>query len=66
MKKEIDFSNGQRGKFYRRGAKLNVPVYLDGDVQRFVRRIADRRSSDVSSVVNQLLKSDMAIAKTLG
>ena len=28
MKKEYDFSTGVRGKFYRQGAKLNLPVYL--------------------------------------
>ena len=32
MKKEYDFSKGERGKFYRPGAKLNVPVYLEPDL----------------------------------
>jgi len=26
MKKEYDFSKGERGKFFREGARLNVPV----------------------------------------
>jgi hypothetical protein len=33
MKKESDFSKAERGKFYRPGARLNLPVYLDPDVQ---------------------------------
>ena len=66
MKKEIDFSKGQRGRFYTRGARLNIPVYLDRDIQRFVSRIADQKQTDVSRVVNQLLKSGMQIAKTIG
>ena len=63
MKKEYDFSKGVRGRFFQTNAKLNVPVYLDGKVQRFVARIAARRRSDVSSVVNGLLRSDMDLVE---
>jgi hypothetical protein len=65
MKKEYDFSQGTRGKFYRAEARLNLPVYLDSDVRRFVERIARNRRSDVSRVVNQLLKSDMKLAEAM-
>ena len=30
---EIDFSGAKRGQFYRAGAQLNLPVYLDQQVQ---------------------------------
>lgn len=30
---EIDFSGGTRGKFYKPGATLNLPVYLDAELQ---------------------------------
>ena len=63
MKKEYDFSKGERGKFYRPNAKLNVPVYLDGKVQEFVERIAERKRTDVSAVVNRLLRSEMALVE---
>jgi hypothetical protein len=65
MKKEYDFSKGVRGKFYRPKARLHLPVYLDPDVRRFVGQIARSQRSDVSRVVNQLLKSDMRLAKVL-
>ena len=35
MKKEYDFSKGERGKFYRPGAKLNLPVYLEPDLRDY-------------------------------
>lgn len=35
MKKEYDFSKGERGKFYRPGAQLNLPVYLEADLRKF-------------------------------
>ncbi|MEW6358045.1 MAG: hypothetical protein AB1696_17050 [Planctomycetota bacterium] len=65
MKKEYDFSKGERGKFYRPGLKLNLPVYLDAEVLAFVQSIAKKRKTDLSSVVNQLLRSDMKLAETL-
>jgi len=65
MRKEYDFSQGERGKFYKRGAKLNLPVYLDSDVREFVEKIAEDKQSDVSTVVNQLLKSDKKLADAM-
>lgn len=63
MKKEYDFSKGVRGKFYRANARFNMPIYLDSKVRRFVERIAESRGSDVSAVVNRLLRSDMELVE---
>ncbi len=65
MKKEYDFSKGERGKFYKPNVKLNIPVYLDEDVFAFVNKIAKAKESDISLIVNQLIHSDMQIAKTI-
>ena len=35
MKKEYDFSKGERGKFYRPGAEINLPIYLEPDVREY-------------------------------
>ncbi len=63
MKKEYDFSKGERGKFFRPDTKLNLPVYLDSDVLSFVETIATNRRSDISAVVNRLLKTDMQLVE---
>ena len=63
MKKEYDFSKGVRGKFYRPNTRFNVPVYLDSKVQEFVGRIAESKRTDVSAVVNRLLRSDMELVE---
>jgi len=63
MKTEYDFSKGVRGKFYRPNARFNVPVYLDGKVQQFVTRIAERKRTDVSAVVNRLIRSEMELVE---
>jgi hypothetical protein len=65
MKKEYDFTNAERGKFYRPDAKLNIPVYLDDEVRAFVSRIAEHKHADMGKVVNDLLRSDMSLAKVM-
>lgn len=56
---DLDFSVGERGKFYRPGAKLNFPVYLDSQVQLSLARIAYARGIDISTLANELLKKDI-------
>lgn len=65
MEDEYDFSKAERGKFHSPGATLNLPVYLDDEVRRFVQNIANGKDSDVSTVVNDLLRVDMKLADTL-
>ena len=65
MKADHDFSNAERGKFYRPDPKLNLPVYLDDEVLGFVEEIAKKRESDVSTVVNQILRGDMKLAEAM-
>ena len=65
MRKEYDFSKGVRSKFYQANARLNLPVYLDKEVLTFVLRIAEKRKTDLSAIVNELLRKDMQLADTL-
>jgi len=65
MREEYDFSKAVRGKLYRADAKLNIPIYLDDEVQAFVRAIAEKRNTDYSSVVNQLLRGDMKLLESM-
>ena len=43
MKAEYDFSKGERGKFYNLKAVFNLPIYLEKDVDDFIRKLADER-----------------------
>jgi hypothetical protein len=65
MRKEYDFSKGERGKFYRADMKLNIPIYLDEEVSAFVDKIASKKWLDRSSVVNELLRGDIKIAEAV-
>jgi len=43
MKSHYDFSKAERGEFYRKGASLRLPIYLDGQLQKRLERIAQKR-----------------------
>jgi hypothetical protein len=58
---EINFSGGSRGKFHRPGARLNLPVYLDPDVQAYLSALAAKKGVPLSDLANDLLKKDIAI-----
>ncbi len=61
MKREYDFSNAVRGKFYRKGAELRLPIYLDSAMRKRLERIAKTKGKPVGDLVNQLLKKDLAL-----
>ena len=65
MKKEYDFSKAVRGKFYRKGAELKLPIYLDRKLQSKLERIARRKGKDVTEMVNQLLRKDVELLEEL-
>ena len=65
MKKEYDFSKGERGKFCRSGSKLNLPVYLDPEVGDRLAKAAKKRGEDLGVLVNRLLKREIEKAETL-
>lgn len=65
MKREYDFSKGARGKFYRKGAELRLPIYLDAKLQRKLERLAREKGKDVGEMVNQLLRKDVDFLEEL-
>jgi hypothetical protein len=58
---EIDFSKGVRGKFFKPGAAVNLPVYLDAAVQAYLSARAKARGVEVGQLVNELLKKDIEL-----
>ncbi len=61
MKKEYDFSKAERGKFYRKGAKLHLPIYLDASLQGKVEKLAKRTGRDVGDLVNQIVEKEVRL-----
>ena len=65
MRDEYDFSQGERGKFFKKDAKLNLPVYLEEEVLTYIEGIAQKRKTDISTIVNQLLRSDIQLVEAM-
>lgn len=62
MQKGYDFSNAERGKFYRRDAALQLPIYLDPQIREYLAARAKAKGIEVSQLVNELLKRDIETA----
>ena len=65
LDREIDFSKGVRGQFYRSGMKLRIPVYLEETVLGSLAEIAERRGMNLDDLVSDLLRRDLAIVDAL-
>ena len=59
MKSECDFSKAERGKFYREGAEIRLPIYLEAKLQHRLEQIAKQKGKELGEVVNQLVKAEV-------
>ncbi len=65
MKEEYDFSNAERGKFFRPTMRLIPPVRLEPEVLDFLVTRAEASGTTVNHLVNQLLKNDIESIRTV-
>ena len=65
MRPEYDFSRAERGKFYREGAEIRLPIYLDAKLQHRLEQVAKKRGKDLGEVVNQILTEEVERVETL-
>jgi len=65
MKKEYDFSKGERGKFYDPNAELCLPIYLESDIADFMRKLAGQKDTDIEKLVNDWLRKNIDLIETV-
>jgi hypothetical protein len=65
MKDQHDFSKGERGKFYNADAVFKFPLYLEPDVDDYMRRLAERKGVDVQALVNEWLRSNIQLVESV-
>ena len=58
MKKEYDFSNGIKGKFYIPEEEIELPIYLNKENMAFLMKMASIKKIGISKLVNQFLSKD--------
>lgn len=59
MNKIIDFSNAQKGKFYRENAVFEFPVYLNQHNYEYLNQIATKNKQDISIIINRLIENEI-------
>jgi len=65
MEPEYDFSKGERGKFFKPDAVLQIPVYLDADIDEFIRELARKSGRDAEQLVNDWLRNSIEIIQSV-
>ena len=61
MKKEYDFSKGVRGKFYRKGSKLRLPIYLNLNLQHRLEELSKSKHETIGDLVGRLLRKELQL-----
>jgi hypothetical protein len=61
MRDEYDFSNAERGKFFRPDATLVPPVHLEPELLSYLSKRAEARGTSLSALMNLLLKKDIEL-----
>ena len=63
MKKEYDFSDGERGKFFRENISLKLPIFFEPENLALLQSVAEKNKSDISTVINELIKKNLNLEK---
>jgi hypothetical protein len=65
MRKEYDFSGAEQGKFYRPLKELEIPVYLDKEINDFFAKRASAKKVKLDTVINTILRKEMKVLKKI-
>jgi predicted DNA-binding protein len=65
MRREYDFSKAERGRFYRKGAELRLPISLDAKLQKHLARLARRKGRGIGDMVNRLVEKEIELIEDL-
>ena len=61
----IDFSGATRGKFFSKGAQLNIPLYLDAPIAAYLSERALAKGVGYAHMVNELLRKDIELIEAV-
>jgi len=65
MKKEYDFSKGERGKFFKPDVELNLPIYLDKTTMETLLKFSKEKGVEVEDIITDWIKKDISIVNTV-
>lgn len=59
MRKEYDFSKAEQGKFYRPLEELEIPIYLDKEIEKFFIKKALEKNLKIEELINGILREEI-------
>lgn len=65
MIQEIDFSQGERGKFYRPDAVFRAPIWLEADIYTILHQLAEKKGTDIETLINEWLRHNISLITTV-
>lgn len=65
MKKEYDFSNAVKGRFYTPKDRIELPIYLDKKIKDYFLTLAKDKKISLEKVINSILKKEMDLQKEI-
>jgi hypothetical protein len=61
MKDEYDFSHAEQGKFYIPIEEIQIPIYLDQDIQQYLNQIGGFNPDKLRVLVNDILRKNLEL-----
>ena len=61
MRKEYDFSKGKRGPVVTEKGKTRITIFLDDEIIRRFRALAQKTGKGYQTLINQALKQQLSI-----
>lgn len=58
MKKQYDFSKGEKGKFYVPENEIELPVYLNVNNGKYYSELATEKKIAMSKLINNILSKE--------
>jgi hypothetical protein len=65
MKKQYDFSKGEKGKFYIPENEIDLPVYLNENNRKYYSELATEKKIGMSKLINNILSRDKDLINIL-
>jgi len=66
VKKEYDFAHAQQGRFYTKPEDMEIPYYLTPDLEKNLRRLAERHGKKPEELLRVILEKELALLDQIG
>jgi len=66
VKKEYDFAHADQGRFYTKPEDMEMPHYLTPELEKRLRRVAQRQGKNPEELLQAILERELALLEGIG